>query len=167
MPPRFESLGGPLPALPKLTCALVGHCDGCIGLRSASTTFRQPFAICCPFQACASAIPPAASRRRAGGSAAGSRASASLSCSRLGSLSAGAMSPQRLPRLVVRDLEKPIRHRMRPTYSAHGASLGSVSLLKPQNHPPYREVVPPSDLRQLVRRSMVVVAPSLIDGYHP
>jgi hypothetical protein len=63
--------------------------------RSAFTNLLHPFAICCPFQACASAIPAAASWRRFGVSAAGAGASAaSLSCSRSGSSSAVVTSPR-------------------------------------------------------------------------
>jgi hypothetical protein len=76
-----------------------GHCDEGLGLRIALTSLCQPFAICCPFQACASAIPAAASRRRVGGSAAGSGASALLSCSRYWSPSASVMSRD-YPRLL-------------------------------------------------------------------
>ena len=77
-----------VPPLPGDT----GHSDGGLGLRSASKSLRQPFAICCPFQACASAIPAAASWRRVDRSVAGSGASALLSCSELGSLPAGVMT---------------------------------------------------------------------------
>jgi hypothetical protein len=70
--------------------------DPAIGVTEASVCVARPraCAILLRSQACASAIPAAASRRRVGGSAAGSGASALLSCSRLGTPSAGVMSPE-------------------------------------------------------------------------
>jgi hypothetical protein len=64
-----------------LTLGVRGQSEGGLGLRSASTSLRQAFAICCPFQTCASATPAAASPRRVGGSAAGTGFSLWGSCS--------------------------------------------------------------------------------------
>ena len=64
--------------------------------RSALISLRNPVAIACPFQACASAIAAPVCWRRVGASAAGVGASAaSLSCSRSGSCSAVVIASSR------------------------------------------------------------------------